>query len=441
MKGRGALALLAALGVAETAVCLYGAHAQSHHRITTAYAAALVQAVPYVLAAALVWRTPRPGRGLFWTAMGFAVVFRLAAGFGTRPYLSTDVYRYVWDGRVQASGTSPYRFPPDHPALADRRDAGVFPRINRPDARTIYPPGAEAVFLVASGFGRGGVGTVRVAMVLLELVAVAALCRLLAALGLPRERVLLYAWHPLPVWEFAGSGHVDAALVACVALALLAAHRGRTGSVGLALAGATLVKLFPVVLLPALYRRWGWRLPAALGATVAAFYLPHLLTVGWRTVFDFLLHGYAAEEGINNGERFFVLALVKHLTGWMPPNGVFYALAALVLGGLAAWCLWRPARDALSTMRRTAGLAVAFTVLLSPGYAWYFAWLTPFLAFVPRPSLIWLTCGSFVLYANWLHTTLPEFFVINCVLYLPAAALAFTEVAWLKPRSSPRGEG
>lgn len=438
--------LLVLLGFAELALCFYGAHAQNRHRITTAYVTALAQAVPYLLACALAWRwrrttSPRgrPAAGqrtFFWTAVLFALGFRLVVGFGTRPYLSTDVYRYVWNGRVQAAGINPYRYPPDDPALADRRDAEVFPRINRPDARTIYPPGAEALFFVASGFGRGGVGTVKLAMVALEALALWALCRLLDGFGQPRERALLYAWHPLAVWEFAGSGHVDAAVIACVALALLLVcrrHQRRRGwteaLTGVALAGATLVKLFPLALFPALYRRWGWRLPAALAAVVAAFYAPHFWAVGWRTVFDFLLHGYAAEEGIRNGERFFLLALAQRLTGQRMPLVGFELFAAAVLGVLAAWCLWTPPRDALSPVRRAAALATVFNVLLSPGYAWYFVWLVPFLVFLPRPSLWWLTCASFVLYANWLHTRVVDFFVIGCVLYLPAAALALGELA------------
>src|SRR5215211_2454643 len=51
------------------------------------------------------------------------IVFIFAAAFrfdlvAERPYLSTDVYRYVWDGRVQARGINPYRFSPSAPELA-----------------------------------------------------------------------------------------------------------------------------------------------------------------------------------------------------------------------------------------------------------------------------------------------------------------------------------
>ena len=61
--------------------------------------------------------------------------------------VSTDIYRYVWDGRVQAAGINPYRYIPADPALAHLRDAEIYPKINRADyARTIYPPAAQIVF-------------------------------------------------------------------------------------------------------------------------------------------------------------------------------------------------------------------------------------------------------------------------------------------------------
>ncbi|MCO5244525.1 MAG: hypothetical protein M9927_11995 [Anaerolineae bacterium] len=45
-------------------------------------------------------------------------VFLLAAAMMAvtllnRPTLSDDMYRYVWEGRVQANGFSPYRYPPN----------------------------------------------------------------------------------------------------------------------------------------------------------------------------------------------------------------------------------------------------------------------------------------------------------------------------------------
>ena len=57
------------------------------------------------------------------------------------PFLSSDMYRYVWDGRVQVAGINPYRYVPADPALQSLRDDAIYPHINRADiARTIYPP-------------------------------------------------------------------------------------------------------------------------------------------------------------------------------------------------------------------------------------------------------------------------------------------------------------
>jgi hypothetical protein len=43
-------------------------------------------------------------------------------------------------------------------------------------------------------------------------------------------------------------------------------------------------------------------------------------------------------------------------------------------------------------------LAVGATVLLSPHYPWYFAWIVPFLCFAPFTSVLYLTVASPLLY-------------------------------------------
>ncbi|HNC73376.1 MAG TPA: hypothetical protein PK362_00620, partial [Elusimicrobiota bacterium] len=75
------------------------------------------------------------------------VLFRLTA-FLSPPSLSDDIYRYLWDGRVQAAGHNPYRFAPDAPELASLRNA-EHTGINHKSVPTIYPPLAQAVFRLA----------------------------------------------------------------------------------------------------------------------------------------------------------------------------------------------------------------------------------------------------------------------------------------------------
>ena len=64
-----------------------------------------------------------------WLMLGFAVIFR-ATLLPAIPYQSEDVYRYLWDARVAASGVSPFRYAPNAPELAALREGPLYARLN-----------------------------------------------------------------------------------------------------------------------------------------------------------------------------------------------------------------------------------------------------------------------------------------------------------------------
>jgi len=216
---------------------------------------------------------------------------------------------------------------------------------------------------------------------------------LLRDLRLPLERILIYVWHPLPLWEFAGSGHVDAAVVTLVALALWARRREAAWLTGGALAAAALVKFFPAVLFPALYRRWDWKMPLAAAVTVVVAYLPF---AGAGSALLGFLPGYLKEEGLQSGAGFFLSNLLRSvpLLEHLAPS-LYMALAAAALLALAVHSLFTAESRYLGS---ALTLAVAAMVLLSPHYAWYFAWIVPLLCFTPRPSALYLTLACPLLY-------------------------------------------
>ncbi len=105
----------------------------------------------------LVLRERLP-RADVWMILGLAVAMR-AALLPAPPFLSSDIYRYVWDGQVQAAGINPYRYIPADPALEPLRDPAIYPLINRKDyAHTIYPPAAQAVFAAVGQVSRSVTG-------------------------------------------------------------------------------------------------------------------------------------------------------------------------------------------------------------------------------------------------------------------------------------------
>jgi alpha-1,6-mannosyltransferase len=390
----------------------------------------LLQCVPYAIATWLVvWG--RPDRAVSSRALATILIVGAAMRCLLLPGtpVSTDLFRYVWDGRVQAAGINPYLHVPSDAALSGLRDGAIYPYINRAEyAPTIYPPAAQVVFYLITRVSEAPIA-MKVAMVAFEALAVWTVLQLLALRGLPRSRILLYVWHPLPLWEFARSGHVDIVAIAFLLVAFLAMQRRSPILAGVALGAGVLVKYFPIVTGPALYKRWDWRLPLAFVGAVAVLYLPY---IGASTKVVGFLSGYIGEEGLDRGAGIFLWQLIGAFVSLPQPTFSFYvAAAALVMAALALFVVMRPRRldaDLAGAML----LAVAFTLLVSPHYAWYFAWLVPFLCFYPVVGVIYLTCAVSLLYfAHW-PPTLSE----GVPIYIPCILILVTEFALRRRRKA-----
>jgi alpha-1,6-mannosyltransferase len=395
----------------------------------------LLQIILYAIAAwALLKPNPHPstfGRRALIAILIVAGLLRLIA-LCAPVYLSSDAFRYVWDGRVQAAGINPYHYIPADPQLSFLRDKTIYPDINRADyAHTIYPPAAQIGFFVFERISDSLMG-MKLGMLACDGLSIGCLIALLRERGLPAARVLLYAWHPLPIWEFAGMGHVDAIAIALLLLSFLLAARRAPVWTGIALAAATLVKYYPIIAAPALYRRWDWRMPLAVIATMVLLYLPYI-SAG-VDVLGFM-PGYVNEEGLRSGSGFFLWALLERAVP-LPSEGIRYYLpfAAIAMGALAAWVQFgrsRISKDA-SGVLGTYVLASAFVLLFSPHNAWYFAWLVPFLCFRFSIAHLWLTSACVLIY------TQPDPFGLDLqlLLYLPFMLLLIMQYGLARHRAN-----
>ncbi len=410
--------LFISTGIASLVLYRAGLRAGGARDIVWFLKLASAQIVIYLIAVWLILRA-RPSRVIVITVLAFAIFFRLAILFSP-PFLSDDIYRYIWDGRVQAAGINPYRYIPADESLVPLRDENIYPRINRRDyAHTIYPPVAQMTFFLTTRLSES-VTWMKVTVLVFEGVAIWVLAQLLGSFNLPRQRLLLYAWNPLIVWEFAGSGHVDALAIAFIMLALLARRRNAETLTGVTLACAVLVKLFPVVLFPALFKRWSWKMTLAFVAVILTAYVPYLGASSLAALG--FLPGYLEEQGLASGEQFYLLSLTRLLLPHAD-NTLFLIFSGLTMSALSAWSVFKAERDERSYIRRAALLATAATVLFAPHYSWYFTWLVPFLCFVPLMSMFYLNAAAFALYLTWLGDKPEQMFRLNSAIYLPFALL------------------
>ncbi len=408
------------------------------------------------VAAFFVIATQPKNRWTWWIALTAGILCRAATLF-SEPFLSTDIYRYAWDGVVQHAHISPYRYVPAAPELEFLREPNqdVYDNINRRDwAVTIYPPGAQVLFYLVT-YLVPTVGGMKLAMVLFEGLTVLGLVKLLQRMGRAPAQAALYCLCPLLAWEIGVAGHLDSAAMAFIVLALLARYDRRPGLTGVFLGCATMIKLFPLVLFPALYRRGDWKMPAVIVGMAVGGYAAYS-SVGWR-VFGFL-SGYAKEEGMNSGERYYLLNLLHTARGFRWVTVPMYeAVAALVFAGLAYWC-WRTCADPQRSGRETlltrafrlpasadflipcAIIALTLNLLFSPRYPWYGAWLVPFLALLPSVTLLTYICTLFYLCTTPLATGAgaPQF-QMNSILYSYVLGAFVVEAGWRWRRS--RGPG
>ncbi|MEO6143371.1 MAG: glycosyltransferase 87 family protein [Dermatophilaceae bacterium] len=391
-------------------------------------------------------------------------------GLLTPPQTSSDAWRYVWDGRVQLSGTSPYRYVPLDDRLAALRDPILFPGlsskqhsgvtttplptdraelqhrargdgrtlINRPQVPTIYPPVAQLWFAGVAALTPWSAGTLglQIGSALLAIAVAAALAAWLLRRGRNPREALWWAWCPTVILEAGNGAHVDilsAALVlgAVVALATRPGRAASTWAAGILIGAAAAVKLTPLVLLPAFMPlrrndvqrsgiRWSWQAPFAAAGTLAASYAPHVLVAGGLVLG--YLPGYLQEEG--GGDRAGLLRLVV-------PNILLTPAMLLVMGAVAVWAVGTTRAEA----PQNAAVVMFGSLLLvtTPSYPWYSLPLVALAVLSQRLEWLAVAVAGYVAYAG---TSVPPLLG-----YAVAAAAVFTVALWRRQRQAAPTKG
>jgi len=345
--------------------------------------------LPYLAACGLVLFTP-PSIG-WWRVAEIGIILLGALLFRVLllpqvPWLSRDSWRYLWDARVILHGYSPYVYAPENPILKPLRDMLIYGNSGFLDVPTVYPPAAQGVYVLSYLLAPSNLFVLKAIFLSFDMLTCIGLALLLLQRGIEPRRIIIYAWCPLPIVEFAIEGHLDTLTIAFVVLTLLCARK-RDSSVGwrvllgILIALATLTKIYPILLLVVVTRRRDWEIPLACFVTIILAYIPFIV-LGHGQVFGFF-STYVSEQRQNAG----LVPLTLH---WLTYNIlhlndfttvlVQYAVDALLAGSITLLTFFLRVRNRIS-------MEVATLMLIGTIYAvstHIFPWYTPvLLLFVP----------------------------------------------------------
>lgn len=365
------------------------------------------------------------------------------------PSLSGDVERYLWDGKVLLAQQNPYAHAPESEELEPWRDE-VWVNLDHKDVATVYPPAAMTLFAFAAALP-GSFYVLKALLVLSEMIGIALLVALARRRGLPRHRVVWYAWNPLAVIEVAGMGHVDALGVAATIAAVYWLEPGarRVGRAATAAALGVLSKLVPLLALPMWARQSGrpWRMISLAALVVGAGLLPVLWATGgvppglvryavsWEfngPLFEPLWRGLA-EIGAPDA----VATLLDRLRDATGRHGLFNPLyhyrypqflAKLILWALLGVAVWR----SLGRREHIASTGWLFGWMLlcsATVYPWYLLWILPWAALCRQRAWLVLSASIQLSYLPQL-LDLPAWPWYYLAVWLPFALALPRNLEW-----------
>lgn len=296
--------------------------------------------------------------GWFWGTTLLARLILLAVPPGN------DIWRYVWEGRLQNLGFSPYAQPPNATELIPFRTEW-WPLINHPDVSAIYPPVVQLGFRAIAAISPT-VLAFKLGFVIADLVA----CYLLAR-HLGRAKALFYAWNPLILYSFAVGGHYDSWFVLPMVAAWVLWERQRWHWSAFFLGISIGVKWVSLPLCAFIVWRSPWRRALTLIAVGA---IPLLVTTPAFCSFsscpliptdsDFVSQGRSAE-------------FIPYLLEIVWPASTEPGFNWIYVGGfgaIALLLLFFSKRLVAFSEHFFAGLLVFSPII----HAWYFSWLVPF---------------------------------------------------------------
>lgn len=355
-------------------------------------------------------RFKSPPRQILWFLFVIGVFGRLIF-FGSTPIYEDDWQRYLWDGAVALEGINPYVYPPDaalerpYPENADiaRLKAlsnayGQPPRkINYPELTTIYPPVATGVFVLAAWIEPFNLNSLRLIYGGIDLSVFMLLLYILTHTRKNPIYVHLYWLNPVAIYATYNALHMDIILLPFLLLALAWARRWPVRA-AVALGVAAAVKIWPIVLAPALFglerKRWlkSLAILAVSGGVMLCLMLPLILSINQHSGLLAYMQFWVRSSFLFPHIQAFISFLSEY-SQWIARGFV-----AVFVTGISVWL---GIQNSWPRASRLMLVTVALLLFSPTGYPWYGIWILVFLPFVPSYGVAFLTVMLSLYYSRF----------------------------------------
>jgi alpha-1,6-mannosyltransferase len=355
--------------------------------------------------------------------IGIGILVRLSF-ISFTPIGSDDIYRYMWDGKVQTAGINPYQYLPNDTTLNSLHTNILPQKMNYIDMRTIYFPLSQWLFYIGYQLSGETVWGYKVLLLLFELFTMTAIFLLLKKLKISQKYALLYILCPLPIIHFAIDAHLDGFGLPLLLLAILF-YLSKMKNLSYIFLGLSLtIKPIGLVLIPILFlnEKGIANKIKSLAVPMLAFFIQFIPYIITTNPFEaFIIY---SKNWTFNGVLFDIIDT------FMKFNAKTRMICWLFLG-TALLPLYLSKRSLLEKIYYSVLLLMIFSPVVHP---WYVAWLAILLPIVPRwsgimyaatSSLTAFTVLNYHRYGVW--TEYPTVLIFEYIPVIILIALELTE--------------
>ncbi len=333
------------------------------------------------------------------------------------PIGSDDIYRYMWDGKVQVNGINPYLYKPIDKELNELHSNILPTKMNFKEMRTVYFPLSQWLFYVGYKISGENFWAYKILIFISIITTIFLLYKILLKLKLENKRLLFFILSPLIYFQFSLDGHLDAYGLPLLISSLYFYINGKKLISAVFLGLSFSVKPIAVVLIPIFF----------LNENSFSDKIKFLIV----NLFSFLIQFIPYVFSSNPFEAFFIFS-----KNWMYNGFIFTTINSFFhnnqLSRLITWLLLLisllPIYFSKIELIKKIYFAITLMIIFSPVvHPWYLIWVLVLIPLVDLTSGFYLVSAisltSITIYIYKMTGVWKDFYLVQMIEFIPTILL------------------